>query len=391
MPRKKKNTVEETGHMDAEAFIKAVKYITKEKGISEDVVFEAMELALATAYKKNFGSKTNVRVDINRTTGEIKVMSYYVVVDEIDEGDILIDEEGNEVDVPPAINIDAQILLEDAQEIVPDIKVGETIEKEVTPADFGRVAAGTAKQVIMQKIREAEKESVIAEYADKQDEMMVGTLAMEDARNYYVELGRTRGILPKSEMIPGEKLKMGSSIRVYVTKVEANNKGPLILLSRKHYGFVKRLFESEIPELADGTIILHAVAREAGVRSKVAVESTNERIDAIGACIGEKGSRIASILKELNGEKVDIVLYSEDPAEYIKNALAPAKDAIVTITDPMKKEALAIITEDPEDKNQKNFSLAIGKKGVNIKLASKLTKYKIEVKTLDQVNAEGNN
>ncbi len=391
MPRKKKNTVEETGHMDAEAFIKAVKFITNEKGISEDVVFEAMELALATAYKKNFGSKTNVKVNIDRKTGEIKVMSYYVVVDEIDEGDIIIDEEGNEVDVPPEINIDAQILLEEAQELVPDIKVGETIEKEVTPADFGRVAAGTAKQVIMQKIREAEKDSVVAEYADKQDEMLVGTLAMEDARNYYVELGRTRGILPKSEMIPGEEVKMGSSIRVYVTKVEANNKGPLILLSRKHYGFVKRLFESEIPELADGTIILHSVAREPGLRSKVAVESTNERIDAIGACIGEKGARIASILKELNGEKVDIVLYSEDPAEYIKNALAPAKDVIVSITDPMKKEALAIITEDPTNPKQNNLSLAIGKKGVNIKLASKLTKYKIEIKTLDQVNAEGNN
>ena len=192
-------------------------------------------------------------------------------------------------------------------------------------------------------------------------------------------------------MIPGEEVKMGSSIRVYVTKVEANNKGPLILLSRKHYGLVKRLFESEIPELADGTIILHAVAREAGVRSKIAVESTNERIDAIGACIGERGTRIASILKELNGEKVDIVLYSEDPAEYIKNALAPAKDAIVSITDPMKKEALAIVTEDPSNPKQNNLSLAIGKKGVNIKLASKLTKYKIEVKTLDQVNAEGNN
>ena len=391
MPRKKKNTVEETGHMDAEAFIKAVKHITAEKNISEDVVFEAMELALATAYKKNFGSKTNVRVDIDRQTGEIKVMSYYIVVDEIDEGDIIIDEEGNEVDVPPEINIDAQILLEDAQEIDPSIKVGERIEKEVTPADFGRVAAGTAKQVIMQKIREAEKDSIISEYADKQDEMMVGTLAMEDAYNYYVELGRTRGILPKSEMIPGEEVKMGSSIRVYVTKVEATNKGPLILLSRKHYGFVKRLFESEIPELADGTIILHAVAREAGVRSKIAVESTNERIDAIGACIGERGTRIASILKELNGEKVDIVLYSEDPAEYIKNALAPAKDAIVSITDPMKKEALAIVTEDPSNPKQNNLSLAIGKKGVNIKLASKLTKYKIEVKTLDQVNAEGNN
>ncbi len=383
MARKKK-IVEETGQIDSEAFILAVKNIVKEKGISEDVVFEAMELALATAYKKNFGSKTNVRVDINRTTGEIKVMSYFVVVPEIDEGDIIIDEEGNEIDVPPEINIDAQILLEDAQEIDPDIKVGERIEKEVTPADFGRVAAGTAKQVVMQKIREAEKNSIIDEFADKQDEMLVGTLAMEDVRNYYVELGRTRGILPKTEIIPGEELKMGSSIRVYVTKVESNTKGPLILLSRKHYGFVKRLFESEIPELADGTLVLHAVAREAGVRSKVAVESINEKVDAIGSCIGERGSRIASILKELNGEKVDIVLYSNDPAEYIKNALSPAKDAIVTITDPMKKEALAIV-------NDENLSLAIGKKGVNIKLASKLTKYKIEVKTINQVNEEGNN
>lgn len=381
---RKKNVIEENGTMDPVAFIKAVKGITAEKNISEDVVYEAMELALATAYKKNFGSKTNVRVDINRTTGEIKVMSYYVVVDEIDEGDTIIDEEGNEVDVPPEINIDAQILLEDAREIDPDIQVGERIEKEVTPSDFGRVAAGTAKQVIMQKIREAEKESIIGEFADKQDEMLMGTLAMEDARNYYVELGRTRGILPKTEMIPGEQIKMGSNIRVYVTKVESNSKGPLILLSRKHYGFVKRLFESEIPELADGTIILHAVAREAGLRSKVAVESTNEKIDAIGACIGERGGRIASILKELNGEKVDIVLYSNDPAEYIKNALSPAKDAIVSITDPMKKEALAIV-------NDENLSLAIGKKGTNIKLASKLTKYKIEVKTLAQVNEEGNN
>lgn len=383
MARRKKE-IEESNAMDPVAFIKAVKGITEEKNISEDVVYEAMELALATAYKKNFGSKTNVRVDINRTTGEIKVMSYYVVVDEIDEGDTIIDEEGNEVDVPPAINIDAQLLLEEAREIDPDINVGERIEKEVTPKDFGRVAAGTAKQVIMQKIREAEKDAIINEFADKQDEMLVGTLAMEDARNYYVDFGRTRGILPKTEMIPGETVKMGSNIRVYVTKVESNTKGPLILLSRKHFGFVKRLFESEIPELRDGTILLHAVAREAGLRSKIAVESLDERVDAIGACIGERGSRIASILKELNGEKVDIVLYSEDPAEYIKNALSPAKDAIVNITDPMKKEALAIVNDD-------NFSLAIGKKGTNIKLASKLTRYKIEVKTLTQVNEEGNN
>lgn len=381
MPKKK--VEEEMQGMDPGAFIEAVKNITKEKGISEDIVFEAMELALTTAYKKNFDSKTNVKVDINRETGEIKVFSYLVVVDEIDEGDTEIDEEGNEVDVPPEINIDAQILLEDAKEIVPDITVGETIEKEVTPKDFGRVATGTAKQVVMQKIREAEKNSIIEEFSGKQDEMMVGLLAMEDERNYYVDLGRTRGILPKKEMIPGEVVKMGSSIKVYITKVEAGTKGPLILLSRRHFGFVKRLFEVEIPELANGDITLYSVAREAGLRSKVAVFSDNERIDPIGACIGEKGTRIGSILKELNGEKVDLILYSDEAETFIANALSPAKNVIVNITDPVKKEALAIVDDE-------NLSLAIGKKGSNVKLASKLTHYKIDVKTLKQINEEAN-
>lgn len=369
--------------MNSKEFMKALDNIIAEKNISKEVVLDAMKLALASAYKKNFDSKTNVRVDINEETGEIKVFTYYVVVDEIDEGEETTDEEGNVVFTDPEINIDAQILLEDAKEIVPDIKVGETIEKEVTPHDFGRVAAATAKQVITQKIREAEKNSIIEEFADKQDELMVGSLAMEDARNYYVDLGRTRGILPKSEMIPGEEVKMGSSIKVYVSKVESTPKGPLILLSRKHYGFVKRLFESEIPELADGTIVLYGVAREPGFRSKVAVASTNEKIDPIGACIGERGSRIGSILKELNGEKVDLVKYSEDPSEYIANALSPAKGVIVNIMDEMKKEALAIVPSD-------NLSLAIGKKGSNVKLASRLTKYKIDVKTLEQVTEEGN-
>ena len=369
--------------MNSEEFIKALDYIVKEKGISKDIVFEAMEQALSTAYKKNFDSKTNVRVDINRETGEIKVFSYLVVVDEYIDGEEVVDEEGNVTYTEPEINPDAQILLEDAKELVPDIKVGETIEKEVTPADFGRVAASTAKQVLTQKVREAEKNSIIDEYADKQDELMVGTLAMEDANNYYVELGRTRGILPKSEMIPGEEVKMGSSIKVYVTKVEAGTKGPLILLSRKHYGFVKRLFESEIPELHDGTIMLYAVAREPGMRSKVAVYSDNEKIDPIGSCIGEHGTRIGNILKELNGEKIDLVLYSSDPCEFIKNALSPAKNAIVNIVDEKKKEALAILDDA-------NFSLAIGKKGTNVKLASRLTKYKISVKTLNQINEEGN-
>jgi len=379
----KKTKVEQNEGMNSEEFIKAVKNIVKEKGISEDVVFEGMEQALTTAYKKNFDSKTNVRVDINRETGEIKVFTYLIVVEDVDFGSETTDEEGNIVKIPPEINIDAQIILEQAEEMVPGIKVGETIEYEVTPKDFGRVAASTAKQVLTQKIREAEKNSIIEEFQDKQDEMLLGLVAMEDSKNYYIDLGRTRGILPKNDIIPGETIKMGSNIRVYVTKIENGNKGPLILLSRKHYGFVKRLFELEIPELQDGTLIMHACVREAGVRSKVSVSSTNERIDPIGTCIGEKGSRIGSILKELNGEKIDVVLFSENPEEYIKSALSPAKNAIVNITDEKKKEALAVVPDD-------EFALAIGKGGNNIKLASRLTKYKINIKTMKEINEEGN-
>lgn len=364
-------------------FLKALNLVTEEKGISKDLIIDAMKQALMTAYKKNYDSRTNVRVDFDELTGKFKVISYYVVVDDYIDSTYETDEEGNEVEIPPEINPDAQMLLEEAKEIDPDIKVGDTIEKEVTPHDFGRVAAGAAKQVVTQRIREAEKESIVSEFGDKQDEMLVGMLAMEDQRNYYVDFGRARGILPKSEMIPGETVKMGSQIKVYVTKVEAGTKGPLILLSRKHYGFVKRLFESEIPELADGTVILYQVAREPGIRSKVAVYSTNDKIDPIGACIGARGSRIGNILRELNGEKVDLVKYSNDPAEFIKNAMAPAKDVIVSIKDEEKKEALAIVTED-------NLKLAIGRKAINVRLASKLTRYKIEVKTMEDIQKEGN-
>ena len=369
--------------MNSKEFIKAVKTIVEEKNISEDVIFEALEVALQTAYKKNFNSKTNVKVNINRETGDIKVYSYFVVVDQYDDGKEEVDEEGNTVKVEPSINRDAQILLEDAIKIAPKIKVGETIEQEVTPKDFGRVAAGTAKQVVKQKIREAEKQSIIEEFADKQYEMMLGMVAMEDVSNYYIDLGRTRGILPKSEIIPGETIKMGSNIKVYITKVENGAKGPVIKLSRKHYGFVKRLFEHEIPELANGTIILQSVVREPGIRSKVALYSVNEKVDPIGACIGNKGSRIGSILKELGNERVDLVLYNSDPVEFIKNAMTPAKDVIVSILDESKKEALVVVNED-------NLSLAIGKKGSNIKLASKLTKYHLEVKTMEEINKTGN-
>lgn len=368
--------------MNGKEFIKALNYVTEEKGVSKEFIIESMIQALTTSYKKNYG-KTNVKIDFNEKTGEFIVKAYYVVVKDYIEPTYTTDEEGNEITIEPEINSDAQILLCDAQKKVKDIKIGETIEEVVTPKDFGRVAAGTAKQVITQKMREAEKEAVINEYADKQDELLVGLLAMEDQRNYYVDLGRTRGILPRTELIPGEELKMGTSIKVYVTKVESQPKGPLILLSRKHYGFVKRLFESEIPELSDGTIVLQSVAREPGIRSKVAVYSTDQNVDPIGACIGERGSRIGSILKELNGEKVDIILYDENPEEFIKNALSPAKNALVSITDEKEHVALAIVDED-------NLSLAIGKKGSNIKLASRLTKYRIEIKSLEQIQEEGN-
>ena len=378
----RKKEIEKTVDSGLE-FLKALNLVTEEKGISKDLIIEAMKQALMTAYKKNYDSRTNVRVDFDELTGKFKVISYYVVVDDYIDSTYETDEEGNEVEIPPEINPDAQMLLEEAKEIDPEIKVGDTIEKEVTPHDFGRVAAGAAKQVVTQRIREAEKESIVNEFDDKQDEMLVGMLAMEDQRNYYVDFGRARGILPKSEMIPGETVKMGSQIKVYVTKVEAGTKGPLILLSRKHYGFVKRLFESEIPELADGTVILYQVAREPGVRSKVAVYSTNDKIDPIGACIGARGSRIGNILRELNGEKVDLVKYSNDPVEFIKNAMAPAKDVIVSIKDEEKKEALAIVNED-------NLKLAIGRKAINVRLASKLTRYKIEVKTMEDIQKEGN-
>ena len=355
--------------MNKEEFIKAVDIVSKEKCISRDVIFEAMELALQSAYKKNFDSKTNVRVSINRDTGDIKVYSVLNVVDEISDED----EEAY-----------SKILVDDAEKIVKGIKVGETIETEVTPRDFGRVATATAKQVITLKIREAERNSIMNEFEGKQDELLVGIVSREDAVNYYIDLGRAHGILPKKELIPGEKIEMGSSVKVYVTKIDDTGKAPLILLSRSHYGFIKRLLELEVPELQEGIVKLYSVARDAGSRSKVAVYSDNPRVDAIGACIGEKSSRILRMMKELNGEKLDIVLYDKDPVKFIKNALSPAKEVNVIIMDPKNNVALAVAEGD-------QLSLAIGKKGQNVRLAARLTKYRIDVKTNEELKESGIN
>ena len=378
--------------MNSKEFKLAVENLSKEKGIDKDVIFDAMELALTSAYKKNYHSLSNVRVDINRETGEIKIFSYKTVVfskeyekeDGVLEKEIITDEDGNEVEIEKEFHFDDRIhiTLEDARKQVPGIQVGETIEKEVTPKDFGRVAAATAKQVVVQKIREAEREIINNEFSDKQDEMATGLVAMEDVRNYYIDLGRTQGILPKNEIIPGETIKMGSSIKVYITKVENNSKGPLILLSRKHYGFVKRLFELEIPEINEGVILIYSVARDAGNRTKIAVYSENSNVDPIGSCIGEHGSRINRIIEELNGEKIDIVKYEADEARFIENALSPARDLHVFITDEKKKEVLVIANDD-------NLSLAIGKKGMNVKLAARLTHFKIDVETIKEAKEKG--
>jgi N utilization substance protein A len=392
---------EEVNMMNSKEFKNAIDLIVKEKGISKDVIIEAMQLALTSAYKKNYHSLSNVRVDVNGDTGEVHVYSFKTVVpdnyEELEEWDLLNEQEAKdkeeneenadeEVEEKEPFIFDERIHipLTEAREIVPNIEVGETIEEEVTPKDFGRVAAATAKQVVVQKIREAERNTIIEEFSDKQDEMISGIVEMEDARNYYINLGRTQGILPKSEIIPGETIKMGSSIKVYVSKVENGSKGPLILLSRTHYGFIKRLFELEIPEINEGLILVYSVARDAGNRTKIAVYSENPNIDPVGSCIGERGSRIANILNELHGEKIDIVPYNKDVSKFIENALSPAKNLHVFVTDEKKQEALVVVDND-------NLSLAIGRKGINVKLASRLTHYKIDVKTYEQAKEMGIN
>ena len=351
--------------MNSKEFLNAVNLL-KEKGIDEDTIYSAMELAMASAYKKHSGLE-NVRVETDRKKGTIKIYSYLTVVTDDDFTDP-----------------DYEIIIDEAEEKVPGIKVGETIEEEVDTKDFGRVAAATAKQVVVQKIREAERNLIIDEFSSKQDELLVGTVSMEDARNYYIDFGRAQGILPKKEIIPGEEIKMGSSIKVYVSKVENNSKGPLILLSRNTYGFVKRLFELEIPEITEGIILVYSVAREAGVRTKIAVYSEDPNVDPLGACIGEKGMRIANILREMGNEKVDVIPYDKDAARFIENALSPAKNVRVFITDEKEKQALAIVDQD-------NLSLAIGKGGLNVKLASRLTKFKIDVKTKEEASKLGIN
>ena len=347
----------------AKEFMKALESLVQEKGIDKSIVIEGMEAAMANAYKKNTGIQ-NVKAKVNDETGQIKLFTYKTVVEEVEDDE-------------------TQISLKDAKKIDKNLNLEDTIdtEVEIVPEEFGRVAVLSAKQIIVQKVKEAEKNLITEEFKDKQDEILIGTLSREDAKNYYVDLGRAHGVLPKDEIIPGEKLEMGSSIKVYVSKIEIGSKGVFILLSRSHYGFVKRLLENEIPELSDGTVVLYSVARDAGNRSKIAVYSEYDNVDPVGAIIGEKGSRINRVLSQLSGEKIDVILYDKDPVKFIQNALSPAKDVQVRIEDEKNREAIAIVNDD-------NSSLAIGKRGQNVKLASRLTKYKIAIKKVGELNEE---
>lgn len=340
-------------------FLTAIDTVTKEKGIDKQVIIEAMEQAMVAAFKKKTGNP-NGRCVVDVDTGEIRLYSFKTVVEEVNDDRL-------------------EISLDDARKIVDGIELGETIEKQEELKDFSRVAAGTAKQVVVQRIKEAEKKIISDAFEDKKDEMLVGILSREDSKNYYVDLGKAHGVLPKNEIIPGEKLEMGSSIKVYVSKIEMGTKGIFILLTRKHYNFLKRLLESEIPELSDGSVILYSIAREAGSRSKISLYSEYSNIDPVGAVIGPNGIRLKNILSQLGNEKIDIIRYDKDPVKFIENALSPAKDVRVFITDEKNKEAIAVASGD-------NLSLAIGKKGQNVRLASQLTHYKIEVKNSDDVN-----
>lgn len=343
-------------------FMSALAELEKEKGISKDVLIDAMKQALIAAYKKNYNSAQNVKVEVNENTGEVTVYARKKVVEEVTD---------------PRL----EISLEAAREINPYYRVDDELDMEVTPKDFGRIAAQTAKQVVTQRIREAERGIIYKEYIDREEELILGTVQRFDAKNIYVDLGKTEGVLPYSEILPGEEFHQGDRIKVYVSKVEKGQKGPQIYLSRTNPGFLKRLFEREVPEIYEGIVEIKSIAREAGDRSKIAVYSKDENVDPVGACVGPKGSRVQTIVTELKGEKIDIVRWSDDPVVYVANALSPAKVLTVEVFEDEKKTRVIV----PDNQ----LSLAIGKKGQNARLAAKLTGWKVDIKSESQAEAEG--
>ncbi|MCI5534028.1 MAG: transcription termination factor NusA [Firmicutes bacterium] len=344
-------------------FIRAIEDLEKEKHISKEILLEAIESALVSAYKKNYGTSQNVRVDINEETGDINVyMRMDVVADEDFEDDL------------------TQITLEEAMEIDPRYEVGDVVEYQVTPRDFGRIAAQTAKQVVVQRIREAERGMIFDNFITRQGEIVTGTVQRVSNETLFINVGNTEGILSPNEQVPGEHYNINDRLKVYIMDVRKSNKGPQVFLSRSHPGLVKRLFELEVPEIEDGTVEIKEIAREAGSRTKMAVYTQFENVDPVGACVGTRGNRVQAIVDELHGEKIDIITWSEDPEVLIANVLSPSKVEKVIIPDPEEKSAIVVVPDY-------QLSLAIGKEGQNVRLAARVSGWKIDIKSHSQYEA----
>ena len=343
-------------------FMDAINDLVKEKGITKDVIMEAIESALVSAYKKNYGTAANVRAEMNEETGDVEVLMQKEVVEEVED--------------------DAtQISLEEAREIDPRYQVEDIVEYQVTPKDFGRIAAQTAKQVVVQRLREAERGMVYDNYIKRQGELVTGVVQRISNDTIFVNIGNTEGILVKGERASGERYRVNDRIKAYIMDVRKSNKGPQIFLSRTHPGFVEKLFELEVPEIEDGDVVIKSIAREAGSRTKIAVYTEDEDIDPVGACVGQNGNRVRNIVDELWGEKIDITTWDDDPAILISNVLSPAKVEAVAI-DEEEKAAIAVVPDY-------QLSLAIGKEGQNVRLAARLCGWKIDIKSHSQYFGDG--
>ncbi len=346
--------------------LEAVKVLVKAKKVDENIIFDALEMVLLTAYKKESGSNAKTSISLDRTTGDYFIYAEKNVVEKVD---------------PESENAINEISVKEAKKINKEYEAGDMLRIEVTPKDFGRVAAQAAKQVLIQKLREAERGSIYDEFSGREGDIITGTVKWSESRTVFVDLGRVEGILPFSEQIEGETFQPNDKIKCYVQEVRKTTKGPEIILSRTHPGLLKRLFEMAVPEIYSGTIEIKSVVREAGSRSKISVCAMDPNIDAVGACVGPKGQRVQNIVNELHDEKIDIVRWDEDPAIYIANALSPAKVVSVSVWDEEKSSY--VIVPDYQ------LSLAIGKAGQNARLAAKLTNWKIDIKSESQAAEEG--
>ncbi len=369
--------------LDTKQFISAIKQIAEEKGIPEEKIMDTIQLAIAAAYKKDYGEKgQDIRAQLDSETGAVKITQIKTVIEGVDdEGHVTgptdfikVESATDGEEVKIKFNSEKHITLDEAKKIKKGLKVGDELTTELeSKTDFGRIAAQTAKQVIIQRLREIEREAVFSEFKGREGEVISGVIQRVEGRMVYVDLGRTNGLLPPPEQVEREQYRIGSRSRFYIVRVEETNRGPAIILSRSHPKLLAKLFEFEVPEIEAGTVQIKAIAREAGSRCKIAVISTEDGIDPIGSLVGQKGVRVQTVINELGGEKIDIIEWSDNAERFIAQALSPAKIIKVTVLDAEHQHALVEVAED-------QFSLAIGKRGQNVRLAAKLTGWRIDVR-----------